>query len=112
MVIKNDTESEITEDEFKEIINNGHKLVVVDFFAEWCMPCIMMAPIIDELAEEDSMKEVKFVKLNIDENQVLAQKHNVSSIPTLIIFKDGEEIDRIIGGQSGEMIEEKLKSYL
>lgn len=112
MAIKNDAEAEITEEEFKEIINNGHKLVVVDFFAEWCMPCLMLAPIIDELSESDSMEEVKFVKINIDENHRLAQKYNISSIPCLIIFQKGKEVDRIIGAQSGEAIEEKIKSHL
>jgi thioredoxin 1 len=112
MAIKNDAEAEITEEEFKEIINNGHKLVIVDFFAEWCMPCLMLAPIIDELSESDSMKEVKFVKINIDENQRLAQKYNISSIPCLIIFQKGREVDRIIGAQSGESIEDKIESHL
>lgn len=107
-----DSETEITEEEFNEIIHNGHKLVVVDFFAEWCMPCLMLAPVIDELAEQDSMKEVKFTKINVDDNQGLAGKYKVSSIPCLIIFKGGKEIDRIIGGQSSEFIEEKVKSYL
>ena len=107
-----DSEAEITEEEFNEIINNSHKVVVVDFFAEWCMPCLMLAPIIDELAEQENLKEVKFTKVNVDDNQELAQKYNVSSIPCLIIFKEGKEVDRIIGAQSGEIIEEKIKSYL
>ena len=107
-----DSEAEITEEEFNEIINNSHKVVVVDFFAEWCMPCLMLAPIIDELAEQENLKEVKFTKVNVDDNQELAQKYNVSSIPCLIIFKEGKEVDRIIGTQSGEIIEEKIKSYL
>ena len=107
-----DSEAEITEEEFNEIINNSHKVVVVDFFAEWCMPCLMLSPVIDELAESDSMKEVKFTKINVDDNRGLAQKYNISSIPCLIIFKEGKEVDRIIGGQPGEAIESKVKSYL
>tara|TARA_Y100000310_G_C20541562_1_gene743559 strand:- start:150 stop:482 length:333 start_codon:yes stop_codon:yes gene_type:complete len=110
MVAKNDSEAELTEEEFNEIINNSHKVVVVDFFAEWCMPCLMLAPIIDELAEK--LKEVKFTKINVDSNQKLAQKYNISSIPCLIIFKEGEEVDRIIGVQSSEDIEGKIKEYL
>ena len=110
MVARNDSEMEVTEKEFKEIISNGHKLVVVDFYAEWCMPCLMLAPIIDDLAEE--IKEVKFVKINVDENQELASKYNVSSIPCLIVFKEGKEVDRLIGAQDGEVIEEKVKGYL
>ena len=84
---KNDSESEITEKEFDDIVKNGHKLVVVDFFAEWCMPCVMLTPIIEELAESDSMKDVKFTKINVDDNPVLASKFKISSIPCLIIFK-------------------------
>ena len=108
----NDSEVELTENEFNEIINNSHKLVVVDFFAEWCMPCVMLAPIIEELAKLDSLKEVKFTKVNIDDNQELAKKYNVSSIPCLIVFKDGKEVDRLIGNQTQEVIEKKVKSYL
>ena len=110
MVARNDSEMEVTEEEFKEIVGNGHKLVVVDFYAEWCMPCLMLAPIIDDLAEE--IKEVKFVKINVDENQALASKFSVSSIPCLIIFKEGKEVDRLIGAQDGEVIEEKIREWL
>ena len=112
MVTKNDSEAELTQEEFNEIINNSHKVVVVDFFAEWCMPCLMLAPIIDELAESKNMKDVKFTKINIDENRELAQKYNISSIPCLIIFKDGEEVGKIIGAQTAEFIEEKVKEHL
>ena len=86
------------------------KLVLVDFFAEWCMPCVMMAPIVEELAGK--MKNIKFAKANIDENSELSQKYKVMSIPTFIIFKNGVEVERIIGGQQAEAIEEKLKKYL
>ena len=110
MVAKNDSAMEVTEQEFDELINNSHKLVVVDFFAEWCMPCLMIAPVIEELAKE--MKQVKFVKINLDDNQELARKYNVSSIPCLIIFKDGKAIDRIIGAQPRENIEKKIGEWL
>ena len=110
MVAKNDSEVEITDDEFEEIINNSHKLVVVDFFAEWCMPCLIVSPIIEELADE--IKDVKFIKINSDDNQGLSMKYKVSTIPCLIIFKDGKEVDRIIGAQPKEKIEEKIKGYL
>ena len=97
MVTHNDSEVELTEEEFNEIISNGHKLVVVDFFAEWCMPCVMMSPIIEELAESITMKEVKFVKINTDDNPHLSQKYKISSIPCLVIFKKGKEVGRIVG---------------
>jgi len=110
MVARNDSEMEVTEKEFKEIVGNGHKLVVVDFYAEWCMPCLMLAPIIDDLADE--IKEVKFVKINIDENQELASKYSVSSIPCLVIFKDGEEVDRLVGAHDGGIIEKRVREFL
>ena len=108
----NDSEVELTEEEFNEIISNGHKLVVTDFFADWCMPCVMMGPVIEQLAEEKSMKEVKFVKINVDDNPSLSQKYKISSIPCLVIFKKGKEVGRIIGGQPKEVLEEKIKAYL
>ncbi len=77
-----------------------------------CMPCLMLSPILEEIAESDLMKEVKFAKINIDDNQELARKYNISSIPCLIIFKDGKEVGRIIGAQTGEIIEEKIKGLL
>jgi len=110
MVAKNDSAMEITNEDFKSIINNSYKLVVVDFFAEWCMPCLMVSPIIEELAEE--MKDVKFVKINSDDNQDLSKKYNISTIPCLVIFKDGKEVGRIIGAQPKENIEEKIKGWL
>jgi|TARA_B100001971_G_C17931747_1_gene403078 thioredoxin 1 len=108
----NDSEVEVTENEFDEIVKNGHKLVVVDFFAEWCMPCVMVAPIIEDLAKADSMKDVKFTKINIDDNGTLARKYNISTIPCLVIFKDGKEVDRIIGNQPADVIESTVKNYL
>jgi len=110
MVARNDSAMEVTNEEFENIINNSHKLVVVDFFAEWCMPCLMIAPIIEELAKE--MKDVKFVKINLDDNQELARKYNVKSIPCLLIFKNGEAVDRIIGAQPRENIEGKIGGWL
>ena len=110
MASKNESAMEVSEKEFNEIVSNGHKLVVVDFFADWCMPCLMMAPIIEELA--DNMKEVKFVKIDVDDNQELGNKHEVRSIPTLIFFKDGNEVDRIVGGMDADALEEKIEVLL
>lgn len=107
---KNDSAMEITYHEFSDIINNSHKLVVVDFFADWCMPCLMLAPVLEELA--DSMKDAKFVKISIDENQGLSRKYEIKSIPCLIIFKDGKEVDRIIGNRTREEIENRINNFL
>ncbi|MBS3075626.1 thioredoxin [Candidatus Pacearchaeota archaeon] len=107
---ENYSEMEISAEEFYEVINNSDKLIAVNFFAEWHMPCLMFFPVIEDLAEK--MKDVRFVKMNIDDNQEVVEKHNVSTIPCLIIFRNGKEIAKIIGAQSIEIIEEKIKGCL
>ena len=110
MAIKH-SDLEITNDEFQNVImSKTHKLVVVDFFAEWCMPCLILAPIIEDLSK--NMKDVKFVKIDVDDNAELASKHKIHSIPCLVIFKDGKEVDRIIGAQSADYIEQRINSCL
>ena len=106
----NDKAIEISSKEFEETINNETSLAVVDFYAEWCMPCLMMAPIFEDLAEK--FRQIKFVKINIDENSELASKFNISSIPCVIVFKEGKEIDRIKGALPQEILEEKIKFHL
>lgn len=101
---------EVTKEEFDRIISNGHKLVVVDFFADWCMPCLMMAPVIEELAED--MKEIKFVKIDVDDNPELSQRYEIRSIPTLIFFSKGKIIDKVIGGMDEDALKEKIESLL
>lgn len=111
MVFRNDPETEeFTNDEFNEIINNSHEVVVADFFAEWCMPCLMLSPILDDLAEQ--MEKVRFVKINVDENEELSSKYKVSSVPCLVIFKKGKEVGRIIGTHSTDVIEQKIKVHI
>ncbi|KKR91910.1 MAG: Thioredoxin [Parcubacteria group bacterium GW2011_GWC2_42_12] len=77
-------------DNFKQEVEDNAGLVLVDFFAPWCGPCQMMAPIIDEIINEYKDKKVKIGKLNIDENQEIASKYNVMSIPTFLVFKNGK----------------------
>ena len=110
MVSKNESAVEVTGKEFNDIVNNSHKLVIVDFFAEWCMPCLMIAPIIDELAVK--MKDVKFVRINVDDNEELSGKYEIRSIPCLVFFKKGKEIYRIIGSRPEEEIEATIKKHL
>ncbi|CCD24546.1 thioredoxin TRX2 NDAI_0D02320 [Naumovozyma dairenensis CBS 421] len=81
-------------DEFEKAINQD-KLVVVDFFAVWCGPCKMIAPMIEKFAEQ--YPQADFVKLDVDELSEVAQKNEVSSMPTLVFFKNGKEITRVIG---------------
>jgi len=97
---------EISENEFNDCMKED--LCVVDFFAEWCMPCMMMAPVIEEMDEK--FPKIKFAKLNIDENKEIAQRFEVASIPTLIVFKKGEVLERFVGMQPAEVLEEKLKN--
>lgn len=97
----------ITDAQFEEVVTKSDKPVMVDFYAEWCGPCKMAAPILDELSDEQT--DVKIVKMNVDENSEHPQKFGVMSIPTVIMFKGGEEVDRKIGygGKAGyeEMID-------
>lgn len=84
-------------------------LVLVDFFAPWCGPCKMMAPSIEKLAA-DYKGKVKIGKLNVDENQEVAMKFQIQSIPTIIIFKDGQMVDTMAGMQSESALKQKLDS--
>ncbi len=86
----------IKQDEFEEKVLKSSKPVLVDFYADWCGPCKMAAPVLDELADEGGDKYA-VIKINVDENQELSGEHGVMSIPTVIMFKDGKEVDRKIG---------------
>ena len=97
---------EINKDNFEKEVLKSDKPVLVDFNAEWCGPCRMLKPSIEELAEERS--EYKFASININNEEELATEYNVSSIPCLVIFKDGKEIKRSIGLKPKEEIEELL----
>jgi thioredoxin 1 len=109
MANKNDKVPELTNKGFEEFIKEG--VVVIDFFADWCMPCLMMAPVIDELAEKLKDK-VKFGKVNVEDNQALAQKFNVGSIPNIFILKKGKVVGQSVGSISAEELEDKLKAHL
>ncbi|HMY85786.1 MAG TPA: thioredoxin, partial [Microthrixaceae bacterium] len=85
--------------------------VLVDFWAEWCGPCKMVAPILEEIATEQAGK-VRVAKVNVDENPGLATKFNVMSIPTMIVFKDGQEAQRLIGARGKPQLLEDLTPYL
>ena len=87
---------------------HSDKPVLIDFWASWCGPCKMMSPVIDEIAEEMG-DSIKVCKINIDEEQNLAVKYNVMSIPTFIVLKDGKEVDRSVGVQSKDEIKGMLK---
>ena len=93
------SELTITKTNFEQEILSAGKPALVDFWAPWCMPCRMIAPIVEEIAEETAGKAV-VGKINVDEEGELAMKFGVASIPTLIVFKDGKEVKRVVGVQS------------
>ena len=102
----------LTGDNFDQALKDaGSKPVMLDFFAEWCGPCKMAAPIIDELAEEYKDKAV-VAKVDVDANQDLAQKYGVMSIPTVIMLKDGEELDKQVGFIGKEGYEKMITDAL
>ena len=105
----NDNVPELTTKEFEEFTKKG--LVFIDFFAEWCMPCLMMAPVLDELSEKLGEK-VKFGKVNVGENESLARKFNVSSIPNFVLLKDGKPVEQFVGAMSGEELEKRLEKFM
>ena len=100
---------ELTENDFDDFTKEG--LSLIDFWASWCMPCLMMAPITEELSETFKGK-IKFGKINTEEYPHIAQKYNIRAIPNFILFKDGEIADQFIGAMSAEDFEEKLKRHL
>ncbi|MFH1054990.1 MAG: thioredoxin [Candidatus Altiarchaeota archaeon] len=100
---------ELTEGSFDQAVKSG--LVVVDLWAPWCMPCRMIAPTVEALSKE-YLGRVTFYKLNIDEHNGPAVKHQVMSIPTLLVFKDGKVVDRIVGALPKERMKEKLEKHL
>lgn len=100
-----------TDDNFEQEALKASGPVLVDFWAPWCGPCQMMAPVIDELAAEYDGK-VKIGKLNVDENQVTAGKFGIMSIPTMLLFKDGVVAGQFIGGMSKEDLKVKIEQSL
>ena len=97
----------LNENEFSNEVINSELPVIVDFWAEWCAPCKMLTPILEELSKEMS-SHVSFVKVNLDENQDLAMKYSIRSIPSLLIFKEGKHVNTKVGLSS----KEDLKSWI
>jgi thioredoxin 1 len=97
----------VTEATFDEEVLKSEKPVIVDFWAEWCGPCHAVAPVLDRIVEERA-GEVSLVKVNIDEEQGLAMRYGIQSIPTIVLFKDGEPAGAAIGAQPKSMLEKNL----
>jgi len=108
--VKLDKPIEVTDATFKDVINK-YNLVVVDCWAPWCGPCRIIGPVVEELAREYAGK-VTFGKLNVDNNRMVSAEYGIMSIPTLLVFKGGELVDRIIGALPKQMLEHRLSRYL
>ena len=96
------------EENFESEVVNSEKTTIVDFYADWCGPCKIMSPVIDKIAEENA-ETIKVGKVNVDENQELAMKYNVMSIPTILVFKNGTISKTFVGVTTKEEIEEVIK---
>lgn len=96
----------ITSENFEELVANSEKTVLLDFWAVWCGPCRMMSPVVEALSEE--RQDVLFGKVNVDEEEALARRFNVLSIPTFIVFKNGEAVARTAGARPKSALEELL----
>lgn len=101
---------QVTDQTFEDTIRK-YPVVVVDFWGQWCPPCHMIAPIIEELANDYSGKVV-FSKLNVDKNQVIAAKYGIMAVPTLLIFKNGKLMDQVTGALPRQYLEQRIKNIL
>ena len=106
-----DKVTHITERDFDEQVIKGKGLILVDFWAEWCGPCRMVAPILDELAGEYE-GQVTIAKLNVDENREGAARFGIRSIPTILFFKDGTQVEQVIGALSKSALKAKVQQHL
>jgi thioredoxin 1 len=102
----------VTDSNFEEEVINSPIPVLVDFWASWCVPSQMMIPVLDRLSEEYKNKKVKIKKLNIDQNPGIRDKYKILGCPTLILFKDGQELTRAVGAQSDKQLREIINSVL
>lgn len=100
----------VQKNEFEKIINES-KPTIVDFFATWCGPCKMLSPILEKV-EEDSKGEFNIVKIDVDESYDVAKKYGIMSVPTMIIFKDGDEQEKIVGLRQKNQIEDAVRNYI
>ena len=103
--------TDVTDSDFEEQVVNADTPVLVDFWADWCAPCKMIAPIVEELAEEFDGK-VKFTKLDVDSNPKSAMTYGIRGIPTLLIFKGGQPVDQIVGAVAKKALKSKIEAAI
>ncbi|XHU96307.1 MAG: thioredoxin [cyanobacterium endosymbiont of Rhopalodia gibba] len=103
--------AEVTDEKFKDDVLDSDIPVLVDFWAPWCGPCRMVAPVVEEIAEQYKGK-VKVVKLNTDDNPQIASQYGIRSIPTLMIFKDGQRVDMVVGAVPKTTLANTIEKYL
>jgi len=101
----------VTDQEFQEKVLNSNMLTVTDFWAEWCGPCKMIAPLLEDIAKEYD-GQLQVAKLDVDHNQQTAMAYGVMSIPTLILFKDGQAVERIVGYMPKDRLMNKIAPYM
>lgn len=102
--------TELTNGKFSEFIKEG--TVLIDFYADWCMPCVMMGPIVEDVAEKFEKKKLKVGKVNVEDGHEIAQKFGVSSIPNFVLFKEGKVAGNFVGAMSEEDFSEKIQKLL
>jgi len=101
----------VTDDSFETEVVNSPTPVLVDFWAVWCMPCQIMAPVVEEIATEYG-DQLKVAKLDVDQNPQIATQHGIMSIPTLMLFKNGEVVERLVGAMPKQRLMEKIMPHL
>lgn len=101
----------VTDGDFTDVIENRDGLSIVDFWATWCGPCRMVAPVIEQLAKEFEGK-LQVAKLDVDANQQIAMRYNVRSIPSILFFKDGHHVDTVVGAVPKAYLERKIEQHL
>ena len=102
---------QVTDQDFKELVLGAERAVLVDFWAEWCVPCHMLSPVIEEIAR-DHAANLQAAKLNVDDNPETAKEFGVMSIPTLLLFKDGQEMARVVGARGKDAIFREIEPHI
>ena len=102
----------LTDANFDQEVLKSSVTVLVDFWAPWCGPCQMMGPFVHELSEEMDATKVKVGKLNVDDNQMIAGKYQILSIPTFLVFKGGEVVDQMVGGTQKEKLRQLVEKHI